>query len=102
MFIVNRMGESNTPPVSPRDPGPSDSDEDVTTTQNEEDFEVIEVYEEDIEEGAEGEVTEGDSGAEGEDGEEEMGEVDVPDDSVVTFKHHSGKSIIQSLVKRAI
>ncbi len=99
MFVFKnncKMGETNTPPVSPRDPGPNDSDDEVTTTQNEdeEDFEVIEVYEEDIEEGAEAEeLTEGDYGVEGEDGqdEEEMEEADVPDDSIITFKNHAGK-----------
>ena len=71
------MGETNTPPVSPRDQEP-DSEEEIVGTQNEdEDFEVIEVYEEDIENEAEGEG---------------MDETDVPDDAILTFKQHSGES----------
>ena len=84
------MGETNTPPVSPRDQEP-DSDEEIVGTQNEdEDFEVIEVYEEDIEneEGAEGEG--GENETEGEDG---MEETDIPDDAILTFKQHSGASL---------
>jgi hypothetical protein len=86
------MGETNTPPVSPRDQEPNESDEEVVGTQNEDDdFEVIEVYEEEIEndEGAEDE--DGENGAEGEEG---MEEADVPDDAILTFKQHSGKSIL--------
>ena len=89
---MNSMGETNTPPVSPRDQEPNDSDEEIVGTQNEdEDFEVIEVYEEDIEneEGAEGE--DGENEAEGEDG---MEETDVPDDAILTFKQHSGKCLL--------
>ncbi|EFX86282.1 hypothetical protein DAPPUDRAFT_187565 [Daphnia pulex] len=82
------MGETNTPPVSPRDQEPNDSDEEIVGNQNEdEDFEVIEVYEEDIEneEGAEGE--DGENEAESEDG---MEELDTPDDALLTFKQHTG------------
>lgn len=81
------MGENNTPPVSPRDQGPNESDEEGIGTQNEDDdFEVIEVYEEneDEEDVADGEGRE--------EGEGEMDEADVPDDAVITFKQHSGKS----------
>jgi hypothetical protein len=86
------MGETNTPPVSPRDQEPNDSDEEIVGNQNEdEDFEVIEVYEEDIEneEGAEGE--DGENEAEGEDG---MEELDIPDDALLTFKQHTGKFLL--------
>ncbi|KAK4003322.1 angio-associated migratory cell protein [Daphnia magna] len=79
------MGENNTPPVSPRDQGPNESDEEGIGTQNEDDdFEVIEVYEEneDEEDVADGEGRE--------EGEGEMDEADVPDDAVITFKQHSG------------
>lgn len=82
------MGETNTPPVSPRDQEP-DSEEEIVGTQNEdEDFEVIEVYEEDIdnEEGAEEEGGENEAEGEG------MDETDVPDDAILTFKQHSGES----------
>ena len=78
------MGLLNTPPVSPQELGCHDSDEDIAP--NDEDFEVIEVYEEDIENGDEDNVEDLD---EDEDG--DIAQVDVPDDALFTFKQHSGK-----------
>lgn len=84
------MGETNTPPVSPRDQGPNESDEEGIGTQNEdEDFEVIEVYEEEEDEAESEDQTEGEG---------EMDEADVPDDAIVTFKQHSGKSVTYNLL----
>lgn len=83
------MGETNTPPVSPRDTGSNESDEEgIGTTQaDDDDYEVIEVYEEvDLEN--ENDEEDG-AGGEGLEDEEDMAE--VPDDAVITFKQHTGE-----------
>ena len=76
------MGESNTPPVSPRGPEMEDSDEEVVQFEENEDFEngefeEVEILEEDM-------VDE-----EEEDNEDETIK-DVVDNSILTFSKHTG------------
>lgn len=81
------MGESNTPPVSPHSSiNANDSDEEGSETQIDEDFEVIEVYEEDVENEEDGE---------GKEDEDDMEETDVPDDSLIIFQQHSGMFVLK-------
>ena len=75
------MGESNTPPVSPREPEMEDSDEEVVQFEENEDFEngefeEVEILDEDMVE-------------EEEDNEDETIK-DVVDNSILTFSKHTG------------
>ncbi len=72
------MGESNTPPVSPRDPTMDEESDDEIPAEGD----VLEVYELDDEELEE---------IEDEQGQEMIEEeIEVPDDSVCVFKKHEG------------
>ena len=75
-----KMGESNTPPVSPRDPTMDEESDDEIPAEGDA-FEVYELDDEEFEEEIEDE--------EGQEMVEE--EIDVPDDSVCVFKKHEGK-----------
>jgi len=85
------MGESNTPPVSPREPDVEEIDSDRDDedpglgTLGEEDFEVIELQDDDEEDVAD-EENEVQYDGEQEDIEEDS--IDVPDDAIVVFKNH--------------
>ena len=82
------MGESNTPPVSPRESQDPDSDDDEPgTALDQDDFEVVELS--DLEE-LEGNDAENDD----EEGMEESESRDVPDDSIYTFDKHSSKQLL--------
>lgn len=83
------MGESNTPPVSPRGPEMEDSDEEVVQFEENEDFEngefeEVEILDEDM-------VDE-----EEEDNEDETIK-DVVDNSILTFSKHTGSVFCCSL-----
>ena len=86
------MSPHNTPPVSPREPDmDEDSDEDPGIgTLGEDDFEIIEVLEDEEEEQDE-------NGEQDDEQDIEEDSVDVPDDAIVTFKLHGS---MQTLLKK--
>jgi len=85
------MGESNTPPVSPREPDVEEIDSDRDDedpglgTLGEEDFEVIELQDDDEEDVAD---EENEEQYDGEQQDIEEDSIDVPDDAIVVFKNH--------------
>lgn len=76
------MGESNTPPVSPKEF--DESDHEGNEEQVDDELEVIELYEEDVL-GDDGDQELNDNGHEAIEEAEE-----VPDDAILVFSKHTG------------
>lgn len=77
------MGITNTPPVSPRESeNPEADDEHEVIPLDQDNFEVVELSDDEVLE---------DNGSEPE--EEEDGMEDLPDEAIVKFEHHNSKSL---------
>jgi hypothetical protein len=83
------MGESNTPPVSPREPDVDSDNDDEIDRLGEDDFEVIELEDDNDEEDV---ADEGDGDQQESEQDIQEDSIDVPDDAIVVFKNHGSNA----------